>query len=195
MAAERIVAFGRNIDVVVPSEKLIPGIRLYMAGPDGFAQSTQEFHAKMCDFVAEMGGEPLDPWELTPDLQNRVIAVSNMPLGPKKEQAWKELNAILGQNNRNSIERSTGVVANLDGVDVDSGTASEIGFAYGHAEASGIKRPIIGYRGDFRLSADNIGSTVNLQVGYFIRASGGTIITDIKDLPKALLAFFGENVA
>ena len=92
MSAERKIAFSRNIDVVIPDEKLIPGTRLYMAGPDGFAQSTQEFHAKLCDLVVAMGGEPLDPWELTPDLSTRVIAVSNMPLSPEKEEAWKELN-------------------------------------------------------------------------------------------------------
>ena len=38
---------------------------------------------------------------------------------------------------------------------------------------------IVGYRGDFRLAADNIGSTVNLQVEYFIRASGGAIAASL----------------
>jgi hypothetical protein len=59
----------------------------------------------------------------------------------------------------------------LDGVDVDSGTAAEIGSGF----AKGKK--IIGYRGDFSLSADNEGSIVNLQVEYFIEASGGAIVT------------------
>jgi nucleoside 2-deoxyribosyltransferase len=72
------------------------------------------------------------------------------------------------------------VVAILDGVDVDSGTAAEIGYAF----AKG--RPILGYRGDFRLSADNEGATVNLQVEYFIRQSGGDIVTAIEKLPGAL---------
>jgi nucleoside 2-deoxyribosyltransferase len=72
------------------------------------------------------------------------------------------------------------VVAILDGVDVDSGTAAEIGYAF----AKG--RPIFGYRGDFRLSADNEGATVNLQVEYFIRQSGGDIVTTIEQLPGAL---------
>ncbi|MEH2513475.1 nucleoside 2-deoxyribosyltransferase [Nitrobacteraceae bacterium AZCC 1564] len=68
----------------------------------------------------------------------------------------------------------------LDGVDVDSGTAAEIGYGFARGKR------IIGYRGDFRLSADNEGSIVNLQVEYFIRASGGTIISTIDELPKAL---------
>jgi nucleoside 2-deoxyribosyltransferase len=68
----------------------------------------------------------------------------------------------------------------LDGVDVDSGTAAEIGYAYARG------KPILGYRGDFRLSADNEGSTVNLQVEYFIRQSGGDIIAALADLGPAL---------
>jgi nucleoside 2-deoxyribosyltransferase len=70
------------------------------------------------------------------------------------------------------------VFAVLDGTDVDSGTAAEIGYAF----AKG--KPILGYRGDFRLSADNDGSIVNLQVEYFIRASGGTIIVLDKPTDK-----------
>ncbi len=72
------------------------------------------------------------------------------------------------------------MLAVLDGVDVDSGTAAEIGYAFAKC------KKILGYRGDFRLSADNDGSTVNLQVEYFIRASGGTIITTIKQLNAEL---------
>jgi nucleoside 2-deoxyribosyltransferase len=68
----------------------------------------------------------------------------------------------------------------LDGVDVDSGSAAEVGYAF----AKG--KPILGYRGDFRLSADNEGSTVNLQVEYFIRQSGGDMISQIADLGVAL---------
>ncbi len=72
------------------------------------------------------------------------------------------------------------MIAVLDGVDVDSGTAAEIGYAFG------IGKLIVGYRGDFRLSADNEGSTVNLQVEYFIRKSGGSIVTRLEDLALAL---------
>jgi nucleoside 2-deoxyribosyltransferase len=47
------------------------------------------------------------------------------------------------------------VVAVLDGVDVDSGTAWEIGYAY----AKG--KPVIGLRTDFRTLSDGV---VNLMV-------------------------------
>ncbi len=70
------------------------------------------------------------------------------------------------------------IVAVLDGTDVDSGTAAEIGYGFARGKV------IIGYRGDFRIAAENEGAIVNLQVDYFIRASGGSIITAIADLPK-----------
>jgi nucleoside 2-deoxyribosyltransferase len=72
------------------------------------------------------------------------------------------------------------VLANLDGQDVDSGTAAEIGYAF----AKG--KPIIGYRGDLRLSSDNVGLTVNLQVEFFIRESGGEILFNASAIPAAL---------
>jgi nucleoside 2-deoxyribosyltransferase len=90
----------------------------------------------------------------------------------------------MGANNKNAINSADAVFAVRDSVDVDSGTAAEIGHAYA------LGKPILGYRGDFRLSADNEGSTVNLQVEFFIRASGGDIITTIDDLASALKKLF-----
>jgi len=64
----------------------------------------------------------------------------------------------------------------LDGSDVDSGTAAEIGYAFAQ------KKKIFGYRSDFRLAADNEGAMVNLQVEYFICASGGDLFTQVSQL-------------
>ena len=90
------------------------------------------------------------------------------------------LNREIGATNRAAIDAADGVVAVLDGVDVDSGTAAEIGYAFGRGKL------IVGYRGDFRLSADNEGSTVNLQVEFFIRESGGAIVSRYEELEPCL---------
>ena len=50
----------------------------------------------------------------------------------------------------------------------------------------------LGYRGDFRLSSDNEGGIVNLQVEGFIRQSGRSIITEIANLKGAAIAVFGK---
>jgi nucleoside 2-deoxyribosyltransferase len=92
----------------------------------------------------------------------------------------------LGGDNARAIEQSQVVVAVLDGPDVDSGTASEVGYA------AALGKRIIGYRGDFRLSSDNEGTTVNLQVEYFIRHSGGPIVKDLPSLAEAVRKVCGQ---
>jgi nucleoside 2-deoxyribosyltransferase len=152
--------------------------RIYIAGPLGFSEAGRTFYyEKLIPELQRAGYETLDPWRLTD--QRKIDAVLALPHHEKKN-AWSRLNAEIGENNRAAIDRANVMFAILDGTDVDSGTAAEIGYAF----AKG--KPILGYRGDFRLSADNEGSIVNLQVEYFIRRSGGEIITRFADLPAAL---------
>jgi len=154
-------------------------LKIYTAGPLGFSEAGSAFHnTVVIPELIHLGHEPLDPWRLTD--RSKIDAVLAMPYGEARREAWRKLNAEIGGNNRAAIDRCDLVFAVLDGTDVDSGTAAEIGYAF----AKGKK--IIGYRGDFRLSADNEGSVVNLQVEYFIRQSGGQIIAQIADLAAAL---------
>ena len=158
-------------------------MKIYTAGPLGFSEAGRAFHeGTVIPAIARLGHEVLDPWQLTDS--GKIDAVLKMPYGPAKREAWRRLNVEIGNNNREAIDRCDLVFAVLDGVDVDSGTAAEIGYAFARGKA------ILGYRGDFRLSADNEGSTVNLQVEYFIRQSGGDIITNFADLEEALDRLF-----
>ena len=155
-----------------------------MASPLGFSEAGDHFYRKvLLPFVHGLGFETLDPWTLKDP--TAIAAVKAMPYGPAKREAWKKLNPEIGATNRKAIDAADGVVAVLDGVDVDSGTAAEIGYAFARGKL------IVGYRGDFRLSADNEGSTVNLQVEYFIRESGGTIVERYEDLASALAPLRG----
>jgi nucleoside 2-deoxyribosyltransferase len=154
-------------------------VRIYLAGPLGFSEAGRHFYnAVLVPFVRGLGYEVLDPWTLTDT--GRIQAVQAMPYGPAKREAWRKLNREMGATNRAAIDDARGVVAVLDGTDVDSGTAAEIGYAFARGKL------IVGYRGDFRLSADNEGSTVNLQVEYFILESGGTIVDRYEDLEASL---------
>jgi nucleoside 2-deoxyribosyltransferase len=154
-------------------------MKIYTAGPLGFSEAGRAFHVNIIlPALRKFGHEPLDPWTLTP--QAKIDAVKALPYGTKRRDAWRELNGEMGGNNRAAIDQCDLVFVVLDGTDVDSGSAAEVGYAF----AKG--KPILGYRGDFRLSADNEGSTVNLQVEYFIRQSGGDIISQIADLEDAL---------
>ncbi len=148
---------------------------LYLAGPLGFSEAGRWFHnQQMVPALHHLGFELLDPWQLndTPQLQ-AALGLTDLN---KQRLRLAELNVEIGRVNAEAIDRCDWVVAILDGVDVDSGTAAEIGYAF----AKGKR--IYGYRGDFRFSCDNLGSTVNLQVEYFIRQSGGEICTELEQL-------------
>jgi nucleoside 2-deoxyribosyltransferase len=154
-------------------------VRIYLASPLGFSEAGRHFYSTvLIPHVRGLGCEVLDPWTLTD--ARKIRRVQGMPYGRAKREAWRKLNLEMGATNRAAIDAAQAVVAILDGTDVDSGTAAEIGYAFARGKR------IVGYRGDFRLSADNEGSTVNLQVEYFIRASGGTIVERYQDLGRAL---------
>ena len=153
--------------------------RVYMASPLGFSEAGRHFYASvLIPFVSGLGYEVVDPWALTDP--RKIETVQAMPDGPERREAWRSLNREIGATNRAAIDAARAVVAVLDGVDVDSGTAAEIGYAFARGKL------IVGYRGDFRLSADNEGGIVNLQVEFFIRESGGTIVNRYEDLEPGL---------
>jgi nucleoside 2-deoxyribosyltransferase len=154
-------------------------MKIYLAGPFGFSEAGRVFHNVMLvPAIEALGHRVLDPWALAD--AKKIAKVTAMAYGVKKRDAWAKLNREIGAGNARAIDRSDAVFAVLDGVDIDSGTAAEIGYAFARG------KPILGYRGDFRLSADNEGASVNLQVEYFIRKSGGAIITSIEQMPAAL---------
>lgn len=160
------------------------GTKLYIASPFGFSEAGRAYmYGTVIPVISSLQYEILDPWKLT--AAHLIQEVNNLPYGPEKRDRWKALNQVIGANNTQAIRESDGIFAILDGVDVDSGTAAEIGFA------AALGKPIVGYRGDFRLSADNEGSTVNLQVQYFIETTGGKLITELSELASALKSVFG----
>ncbi|HET6251357.1 MAG TPA: nucleoside 2-deoxyribosyltransferase [Tepidisphaeraceae bacterium] len=163
-------------------------MKIYVAGPFGFSEAGRAYYNQtLLPALAAAGFEPLDPWGLNND-PSQLAMIQAMPPGDERRAAYGRLNEQIGRNNTATIDRCDGVFAILDGVDVDSGTAAEIGYAFA------MKKPIVGYRGDFRLSADNEGAIVNLQVEYFIRASGGTIRRTLDDAIGALRALaIGNN--
>jgi nucleoside 2-deoxyribosyltransferase len=155
--------------------------RIYIASDLGFSEIGRNFYyGTLIPCIRQLGYETLDPWTLTSTKE--VVA---MPYGQERCQAWRKINKQIGENNKNAIDQSSGLLAILDGSDVDSGTAAEIGYAFAKGKT------IVGYRGDFRMCSDNEGATVNLQVEYFINASGGIILSDIPKLKRVMKKLFG----
>jgi nucleoside 2-deoxyribosyltransferase len=159
-----------------------PRKRAYLASPLGFAASTQAFMAELVLALGEVV-DVENPWDLGgPELGAAFARANALPGYAERVAALHAIDMGIGAQNEAAILRSDIVVAVLDGVDVDSGTASEIGFAFGLGKRS------YGLRTDMRLAGDNLGATVNLQVQYWMEASGGALFEKIEDLIAALRA-------
>ena len=150
--------------------------KIYMAGPLGFTEAGRLYHQTvLVPAVRAAGFEPLDPWDIDPELQ----AVFGLPVGsPERRAQLPGVNRAIGARNARLIDECDAVLAVLDGNDVDSGTAAEIGYA------AARHRPVVGLRCDHRVTGDNEATLVNLQVEWFVIESGGSLETD----PRAAIA-------
>ena len=146
---------------------------VYVASPLGFTESTRLFYRDvLLPAIAEVA-QVLDPWAESEQLFAQAFA-------QRSPAALQEANRQAGAVNEGLIRSATAIFAVLDGVDVDSGTASEVGFA------AALERPVIGWRSDLRQAGDNTQSLVNLQVEHFIRSSGGSLHTELAAALAAL---------
>lgn len=157
--------------------------KIYVASPFGFTEAGRLFlYERLIPVLNELNLTCIDPWKLTPE--SLIIHASSIENESERKKEWIKLNRIIAENNKNGIEDSDGLLAVLDGTDVDSGTAAEIGYA------AALSKKICGYRNDFRRSGDNEGAVVNLQVEYFILNSGGRIANDLAELRNELQRLF-----
>jgi len=155
--------------------------KIYLAGNLGFSE-LGKYSLEMVKTRLKSKFEVFDPFEINSSLGEKIISIEKETFRSMEEitNLLHEINMQIGEKNMDLINDADILVANLDGSDVDSGTAAEIGFAFANGKT------IIGYRGDFRNSGDNIGSKVNIQVEYFIFASGGNIYYSMEKLIEIL---------
>jgi nucleoside 2-deoxyribosyltransferase len=137
---------------------------VYVASPLGFDAAGRLFYAeRLLPALAAAGFEVLDPW------------AQGLAAASEDVADLRALNERIGAGNVALLERAAGVLAVLDGVDVDSGTASEIGWA----SARGL--PVVGLRTDLRVAGDNAAAVVNLQVQHFVERTGGAVVHDLDE--------------
>ncbi len=159
-----------------------PKPSVYLASPLGFAESTRRFMDQLKPLLARYV-TVRNPWDdptAAHDLQRAdAILDRNARLA-----ALGQVNAAIARRNEDAIRAADAVLAVLDGVDVDSGTAAEIGFAYA------LGKRVDGLRTDLRRTGENEAAVVNLQVRYFIDASGGTLVTSLATLETLLTSVY-----
>lgn len=146
---------------------------VYVASPYGFSPATRGYYDEvLIPAIVAAGWTPHDPWS---DLDGSIDASfqeASWMSADSRIQALKQINRKLAQSNEVLIRSADALFAVLDGTDVDSGTAAEIGFA------AALGMPVVGLRLDLRRAGDNDGAVVNLQVQHWISAGVWTTLND-----------------
>lgn len=148
----------------------------YLASPLGFAASTVPFMNDLAERLRKHI-EVCNPWDDT-SLDHLYRRYARKEKVYWRDTEMAKLNRQVGERNQKAIDNADGMIAVLDGADVDSGTAAEVGYAFAR------EKLIFGLRTDFRLAGDNPGAIVNLQVEHFILESGGEIALSADYLVK-----------
>jgi nucleoside 2-deoxyribosyltransferase len=155
---------------------MTPGPRCYLASPLGFSEAGRHYYAEVLLPALSKLVEPVDPWALASEEE---IAAA-LDAGTEREFA-----AEIGRRNTEALKSCRLLVAVLDGQEIDSGTAAEIGYA------SALGLTCLGLRTDHRQTGER-GAKVNLQLESFLSASGGGIADSLEallaDLRKAVQA-------
>ncbi len=152
-------------------------MKIFLASPLGFAESSRPFKTQLVRVLEEAGHTVLDPWTLAEPLAEELKQAERIENLEHRRNELHRISMAIADQNRRYLTMADGVLAVLDGPDTDSGTASEVGFAFGLGG-----KVINGYRGDFRKAGENDGCVVNLQVQYWIEASGGKIYSSLEAL-------------
>jgi nucleoside 2-deoxyribosyltransferase len=133
---------------------------VYLAAPL-FSEAELDFNRKLRDEIKICGFNVFLPQEDSNNVKDR-----------------DDRQMIIFSKNEAAITNSDIIVAVVDGADVDSGTAWEIGYAYARS------KPILGLRTDFR----NLGieGTVNLMIerSVYLCKSIPELLNHLKSLYK-----------
>lgn len=146
--------------------------RAYIASPLGFSEAGRAYYAEHYLPALRAHVEPVDPWALAAPAEFEHARA----LGRERE-----LGLDVGARNAGAIAGAQLLIAQLDGQEVDAGTAAEIGYA------TALGLPCLAVRSDLRASGEP-GMTVNLQVEAFVALSGGFVTRSLDELVARLRA-------
>ena len=161
-----------------PSPKLaelfatFPRPRCYIASPLGFSEAGRAYYAERYVPALAEHVEVVDPWALSLPAEFAAAREAGV------EAAFRFAIEV-GERNATAIRGSQLLIAQLDGQEVDAGTAAEVGYA------AALSLPCLGVRSDLRASGEP-GMRVNLQLQAFIVLAGGFIAGSLDELVARL---------
>lgn len=150
-------------------------IKAYVASPEGFTESGRLYLSTVIyPGLKALNISILDPWKWQSgtSLVRRWTdkEINRKGLAVTEQQVLK-----IGWQKIDYVESADMVVAMLDGQEVDSQVAAQIGHAYA------LKKRIFGLRTDFRLIGDSALGMGTLLCTY-IRGSGGNLYTASEEM-------------
>ena len=150
-------------------------MKIYLASPLGFCPEHADYRKRITDHLKTQGHEIFDPWEQK-HVDQKVDEALRVCDPVERETAIKKVAAFAGHVNAEGIKSSDAVLAILDGAEVDSGTAAEVGYG------AGIGKKCYGLRADLRNMGELPSLPINLQVLYFITSTGGVLFRNLGDV-------------
>jgi len=156
-----------------------PRSLLYLSSPLGFSDLTREFmQRELQPLLVKRGFHVLNPWVLNHDLDRELDAIESKKTAAAQLLATRKITHSIGATNFAAIDACDLVLAVFDGVDVDSGVAAEVGYAYRAGKR------IHGLLTDRRVA--HCGTALcNVTLQYIVEASGGQLFTGLGELRKA----------
>lgn len=150
-------------------------MKLYLASPLGFSPENDPYRMKVRHKLEALGCTILDPWEVA-DFRHEIEEAFLLENYTERVQRFRDISSRIGCCNEDLIRKADAIFAVLDGAEVDSGTASEVGFA------SALGKRCYGLRTDLRDSGDFLGVPINLQVLHFIERTGGRLFRTVEEI-------------
>jgi nucleoside 2-deoxyribosyltransferase len=149
--------------------------KIYLASPLGFSPELKPYLDKVKLKIFRLGYEIFDPWAQG-HFKSQIRKASQIQNYYDRLESFAQIARGIGALNEDGVRSSDMLLGILDGSDVDSGTAVEIGYA------AGIGLKCFGLRTDWREAGDLFGLPINLQVLHFIEKSGGRLFRSIKEI-------------
>jgi nucleoside 2-deoxyribosyltransferase len=148
---------------------------IYLASPLGFSNQYDHYRERIKEHLQTQGHDIFDPWDQE-SVEKVVAEAQSMDNIAQQKNAILQAASFAGRINAEGIESCDSVLAVLDGAEVDSGTASEVGYG------AGLGKICFGLRTDRRDSGDLPGLPINLQVLHFITSTGGQLFRSIDEI-------------
>jgi nucleoside 2-deoxyribosyltransferase len=147
--------------------------KIYLASPLGFSHEYKPYLQRIKARLTQLGYEVFDPW--AQPFSKAIREASHIEKHDERLAAFARLAQQIGAANESAIRECDIILAVLDGTEVDSGCAAELGFAMA------IGKRCFGLRTDWRDSGE-FGLPMNLQVLHFIEKSGGRLFRRIEEM-------------